>query len=257
VTSTATKALRILVIGNSVPVLVVPPRASRAEGTYGEVLERLLDGAGVPATVENQARLFELLYEGKRRFRHELLGRFPDVLIVHYGILEQQPNVAPSTVVRYLTRRDVRVPGWRGFVQHHAHERLGPHVRRYQRWASRRAGTRTWRMAPERFRDALVEVIGLARSTGAFVLVVDTHRPNDRLEHFLPGLTPRWESFRELFRRIVDELDDPLVKLVESSKVVDGIGDPPGTVDGLHLTAAAHAALAEVLADEILEWREP
>jgi lysophospholipase L1-like esterase len=249
--------LDVLIVGNSVPILVVPPRASRDEGTYGERLGAALAERDVPATVVNEARLFELVTEGSRRYHRELVSRFPDVLVIHYGVLEQQPNVAPFRLVRYMTRGASRAPGLRGLWRRNAVDRFWPLVRRWQQWGSARAGTRLWRVSPARFREELLHIVRLTRPAGTLVLVVDVHRPNERLEYFMPGITRRWEAFQAMLREAVASVGDPDVRLVESSKVVDGFGDTGGTADGLHLTAAAHAALADVLADEIIRWRQP
>lgn len=255
-TAPATGVVRVAIVGNSVPILVVPPRPNREEGTYGEQLERLLVTSGVPARVENHARLFELIHEGGPRFRHELVGLFPDVLVIHYGILELQPNVVPTGIVRHLTRTEHGGRGLRGLWMRRGVPVVWSGVRSYQRWASARAGMRTWRLPPKRFAAELEHVVRVARSAHVLVLVVDVHRPNDRLEHFLPGIGRRWERFQDELRRTVDGFSrDPHVRLVEASAVADKLGLDRATADGLHLTAEAHGLLAERLAEEIVEWR--
>lgn len=244
---------RVAILGNSVPLLVVPERRQRAEGSYGEVLEDLLAASGLDATVTNRSRLFELVHEGARRYGKHIAPLQPEVVIFHYGILELQPNVLPTTINRHLSRQ---IPGGRGFRRlwyGHAVPRLWPLARDWQRWAAQRAGARTWRLHPSRFVAELNQLVRVARSTKALVLVVDVHEPGPRLEHFMPGITERWQVFQEQLRRYVATTADADVRLVEVSSVVSSLGEG-GTADGLHLTAEAHRLLAEALTKEIVEF---
>jgi hypothetical protein len=241
--------LRVAIQGNSVPLLVTPQRATREQGTYGEVLERLLRADGMDATVANHSRLFELVHEGGPRFRREVLPTFPDVLVLHYGILELQPNVVPFQLVRHLTTDERGGRGPRGVWMRRGVPTVWPRVRSYQRWASAKAGMRTWRLQPKRFAAELGHLIDIGRQIKALVLVVDVHRPGERLEHFMPGMEQRWSRFQEVLREVVDDKDDHDVRLVEASKLVEEIDDV--SYDGLHLSAAAHELLARRLAEEI------
>jgi lysophospholipase L1-like esterase len=243
----------VAIFGNSVPLLVNPPRTHRADGTYGEVLARLLRDAGVDADVVNRSRMFELIHEGQRRYVRDIAPLAPDVMIFHYGVLEMQPNVLPTTVTRDLTRN---IPGGRGVRRlwyGRVAPRLWPTARAWQRWASSKAGTRTWRLSPDRFINELNALVRATRNARSLALIVDVQAPNDRLEHFMPGLRARHAILQGKVRAFVEGLDDPEVRIVEASAVVEALG-PEGTVDGLHLTMPAHALLAERLAKEIIEW---
>lgn len=244
------RRLRIAVLGNSVPLLMVPKRTRRRAGTYPELLAGVLAEAGIDAEVVDEARMFEMIQEGGRRFGEDIAPLHPDVLILHYGIIELQPNVLPTTVVRHLS---VSRPGGRGLRRiwrRHAVPRLWPPARAWQRWASARVGLRTWRFSPDRFVAELDHLVGAARYDRALVLVLDVHDPGPRLEHFLPGIHARWQRHQEALRRYVEGCDDPGVRLVEVSAVAAGLGGRAST-DGLHLGAEGHALLAQVIAKEI------
>jgi len=250
---TIRRPIRVAVLGNSVPLLVVPSRATRDDGTYVERLEALLAEADLPATVTNRSRLFELVHEGARRFVHDVAPLQPDVLIVNYGIVELQPNVLPTTINRHLSRN---APGGRGLrrLWHRAAvPLLWPAARSWQRWASARVGVRTWRLRPDLFVAELAHVVRIARSSKTLVLVLDVHEPGPRLEHFMPGVGARWARFQAVVRDYVTNLDDPDVRLVEVSAVVRDLGEVE-LGDGLHLSATAHAQLAGRLTQEICEF---
>jgi len=244
------RRLRVAVLGNSVPLLMVPERTRRSDGTYPELLAGVLAEAGVDAEVTDRARMFEMIHEGARRFGADIAPLHPDVLILHYGIIELQPNVLPTTVVRHLS---VTRPGGRGvrrLWRRLAVPRLWPAARAWQRWASARVGLRTWRFSPTRFVAELDHLVRVARYNRSLVLVLDVHDPGPRLEHFMPGIRGRWQQHQRALRRYVEELGDPDVRLVEVSAVAAGLGEGAST-DGLHLGAEGHALLAQVLATEI------
>jgi lysophospholipase L1-like esterase len=247
---TVHRPLRVVVLGNSVPLLVVPSRSSREEGTYVECLEVVLAEADLPATVANHSRLFELIHEGARRFGQDVAPLQPDVLILNYGILELQPNVLPTTVTRHLSRNTPGGRGLRRLWHRAAVPRLWPVARSWQRWASARAGLRTWRLRPELFLAELDALVRIARASHTLVLVLDVHEPGPRLEHFMPGINQRWMLFQSALQGYVTVHADPAVRLVEVSAVVRELGEVE-LGDGLHLSAAGHARLAEIISKEI------
>ncbi|MEY2456333.1 MAG: hypothetical protein QOK06_1427 [Acidimicrobiaceae bacterium] len=244
---------KVAILGNSVPLLVIPPRDHRSDGTYGEVLGRLLRDSGIDADVANRSRMFELIHEGARRYINDIAPIAPDVVIFHYGVLELQPNVLPTAITRDLTRN---IPGGRGLRRiwySKVAPRVWPHARAWQRWASAKAGNRTWRLSPQRFVNELEALVRAVRHGRSLVLIVDVPAPNERLDYFMPGLTERHAIFQAAVRDFVVGVNDPDVRLVEASAVVEGL-DGLGTADGLHLTVPAHALLADRLAKEIIEW---
>jgi lysophospholipase L1-like esterase len=251
-TSAASPRLRVAILGNSVPLLVVPERSTRSEGTYGEVLEHVLAASGIEATVSNCSRLFELIHEGSRRYGTDIAALQPDVVIFHYGILELQPNVLPTALTRHLTKVIPSSRGVRRLWYAVAVPRIWPRARAWQRWASRRAGSRTWRLRPDRFVAELTRLVGIARSTKALVLIVDVPAPGPRLEHFMPGIGRRWEQLQDELRGFVSAHGDGAVRLVEVSAIASSLPGG-GTADGLHLTAEGHALLAARLGKEIVD----
>jgi hypothetical protein len=177
----------------------------------------------------------------------------PDVLIIDYGCLELQPNVLPTTLNRALSSARHGGRGsrrlWHRFVRPHA----WPAARAWQRWASAKVGTRTWRLHPRRFIAELTALVRVTRSTGALVLVLDIIDPGERMEHFMPGSHRRWERMQAELEAFVQAYNDPAVRLVDVSAIADSLPHR-GTGDGLHLTAEGHAAVADRLTKEIIDF---
>ncbi len=245
---------RVAVLGNSVPILVVPPRATREEGTFPERLQRLLDERGLDVEVRNDSRLFDVLPDGWRRFQQQVIPWAPDVLVVNYGVIEMQPNVVPTWLNRHLTTVTVGGKGPVALYKRHAVPKLWPPVRRFQRWSSAKVGTRTWRLPPQRLAAELRRVVEVARQDRMLVLVNDVHAPGDRLRHFFPAIERRHAIVQEVLADVVDGFADPDVRLVPVSQVSAKLGEAEGLPDGLHLTSAGHLGVAELLADEIAPW---
>lgn len=239
--------MNVLVLGSSVARMVVPTRPTRDDGTYGEWLERLAPGV----RVANESRWYELLDEGSRRFRFELRASMPDVVVVDYGVLECQPAVVPTWLSRHCMTWDQGLGPAARRYRRRLVPLVWPALRSWQRWAAARAGTRTWRMPPQRFAAELHQLIETARHDRAVVLVLDLPPFGARMDHHLPGLQPRRAIYQRVFADVVASFDDPEVRLVPVSTIADELGVEATVPDGLHLSPAAHRRVAELLAAEL------
>lgn len=241
-------------VGNSLPILMVPPRASRSEATYPEHLETLLRNHGLDVEVRNHSRLFGMIHEGYRRFQLDVVPWAPDVLVLHFGIIEMQPNVVPTLLSRHFTRQHTGGKGIVGVYRRRVMPRAWPKVRTFQRRASGLAGQRTWRMTPAHFEAELRRFIAVAREQQMLVLVCDMNRPGPRLQHFIPGITKRFERFERILEWVVQDIDDEDVRLQHVSRGLCEEDDDVAFPDGLHFTARGHLEVAKLLADEISPW---
>lgn len=250
--------LRVVVAGNSCAQMVAPTRERPMPGTYGEQLAPLLAERGCAAVVEHACRWFGLIDELRGRYEEAVRNRFPDVVVLHYGIIEAQPAVLPVGLARHATawnRSGAALP--RAYRQHVAPS-LWRALRAWQRAASARSGLLTWRRTPARFSAELRQLVRLVRAdTGALVLVVDIDPPGARLEHWLPGYRRRWQIYQETLRATSAELgrEHPgTVRLVEASADAAALGEEAVLPDGMHRSALGHRLLAERLVREIAGW---
>lgn len=250
---TVLEPLRVVIVGGSVSVMVVPARRDISEGNYGEVLVRMLHEDGIRAEVAHQGKWFDMIHELRRRYEFAVRNRFPHVLVLNYGMGEAQAHMLPTWMARHFASWDVSTHPVARAYRSRVAPRLWRQVRRWQQWSSGRVALRTWRLSPERFRLDMQHVIEMAREeTGCLVLVVDCDPPGERFEHWLPGLYQRWEVFQRVLQELVDGFDDPMVRLVPASRTLTDLSaDLP---DGIHRTAQTHRLTAELLRDEILQW---
>jgi hypothetical protein len=239
--------VNVLVLGNSVPRMVVPARRSRQDGTFAEWLERLAPGS----RVDNQSRWYELVHEGSWRFRHELRPSMPDVVVVSYGVVECQPAVVPTWLSRHLMTWDQGLGPAARVYRRRLVPQVWPAIRAWQRWAGGVAGTRTWRTPPRHFAASLRQLIETARHDRAVVLVLDLPPFGARMEHHLPGVATRRAVYQQVLAEVVASFADPEVRLVRVSTVADELGVEATVPDGLHLSPPAHRRVAELLVGEI------
>ena len=248
------RPLSVVAFGNSVTTLQLPLRQDRADGTYLEVLADQLTAAGVPTAPHLEGRWFDFIHRGMREYQQRVRNHLPDVVVIQYGLNESQPWLVPVWLIRHLLVQHQAVTrsakGYRKYVA----QPLWKQVRTFRRAASPVVGTKTWQMTPRRFGGQLRRCINNVRlEARPLVLVLDINEPGDLLEHFLPGMHERHRIYQETIRQAVASFDSPEVRLVEVSRICRELG-PGALPDGMHFSAAAHRAVGEALATEVLAY---
>jgi lysophospholipase L1-like esterase len=249
------RPLSVVVLGNSIPLMQMPPRADHADGTYPEVLADLLSRDGIPVQLANECRWFELAHTGARRTLRVLARHQPDVLVIHYGVNEMMPWLLPIGAVRHLMRRNVSLARSTRLYRRHVADPVWEAVKAYRMWASDKAGLNTWQLSPHRFRASLELMVRQARQTTApLTLVMDINPPGEIMRRYLPGVERRQPVFQQLLSDVVDTAAHPDVRLVRASAITEAIGLDAAMPDSLHWTPEAHARVAALLADEVRGW---
>lgn len=248
------RPLSLVVVGNSVTFVQVPPRSRREDGTYGEVARDLLWEAGVPTTVHLEGRWFDFAHRAQRRYEQSVRVHAPDVVSIQYGLNEAQPWLVPIRWVDHLVQKNVSTTRLSERYREHVVPRVWRVVRSFRRRTAPHAPT--WQLTPHRFAASLVNLAFRIRiEQRSLVLLHDVGAPGELLEHFLPGVGPRMQRMSEVVGAVVEAFDDPDVRLVRSSTVVDELGVEQALLDGMHWSPAAHARVGAMLAEEVLAWR--
>jgi lysophospholipase L1-like esterase len=243
----------VVAFGNSVTALQSPGRAHHADGTFVEVLADRLAAEGVPAVPHLEARWFDFLHRAIRQYPERVRAHAPDVLVVQFGFNEYQPWLLPVWLLRHLMSRGEAVTRSARRYRRHVSEPMWRLVRGYRRFGSSLVGTRTWHTTPRRFEGHLRRLLRIARDEGRpLVLVLDLQPPDEKLEHFLPGLAARHAVYQGIYERVVADAADPDVRLVRASQLTAALD--PATGDGIHYTPHAHRVIGEALAEQVLEW---
>lgn len=249
------RPLSVLVIGNSLSVLSIPPRTGHGDGTYGEVLRDLLTEAGQPVVLHNEARWFDFAVHALRRYEDTVRPGVPDVVVLQFGLNESQPWLLPVPVLRHFLTRHTTVTRTARAYRQHVATPVWKQVRAYRRWAASKVGTRTWQTTPARFEGAMKALVRAVRyETRPLVLVCDVNAPGAVLAHFLPGMPERHAVVQDVLRRVVEDARDPEVRLVRTSALVAELGGQVALPDGMHFSPAGHAAVGALLATEVAGW---
>ena len=250
----AERPLSVVVLGNSLSVLSLPGRTGGEDGSYAEVLRDSLAKSGVPVNVHLAGRWFDFATSAVGRYERDVRSHLPDVLIVQYGLNELQPWLIPVPVIRHLMSNQTAKRPIGPWYRQRLQKRIWKVVRAYRKAASGVVGMRTWQTTPNRFREAMHQIIRASRhDSRPLVLVLDIDQPGAALAHHLKRLPERHRVMQQVLRDVVDGFDDPDIRLVEASRIRDEAGDG-ATADGMHYTPKGHRAIGEVLATDILNW---
>jgi lysophospholipase L1-like esterase len=248
------RPLSVVVLGNSLTVLSVPGRAGPDDGGWPEVLRDRLVAAGVPTRLHLEGRWFDFAVKAVPRYESTVRAHLPDVVVLQFGLNESQPWLLPIPVIRhFLTSHRVTTARGRWYRARVA-PRLWQGVRTYRAWASGHVGTRTWQTTPDRFHQAMHQLIRATRyDSRPLVLILDVEPPGELLERFLPGMAPRHQRIQQELRDLVASFGDDEVRLVAVSELTSHRGQA-AMADQMHYTPLGHSLVGEALAEQVLGW---
>lgn len=101
--------LKIVVIGNSTALELIPNRKSREEGVFGEILERELSKMGLDVSVRIMAEHGTIITEGLKRIEKNVIQHFPGIVIINYGIVDCTPRLFPKFLVDFVKEPSPRM----------------------------------------------------------------------------------------------------------------------------------------------------
>lgn len=250
----ARRPLSVVAFANSVATLQMPARSDRSQGTYVEVLADLLAAEGVPTTPHLESRWFDFLPRAMKEYESRIRVHAPDVVVVQFGLNEYQPWLLPIWVIRHLLVQNQAATRTAKAYRRTVAPKLWVAVRGYRRRAAPVVGTRTWQVTPVRFEGQMRRLLRSVRlEARPLVLVLDIDVPNDRLEHFMPGMRARHQVFQDVLARVVAERDDDEVRLIRVSELTSAVG-PTAMLDGMHYSPETHEAVGRLLAGEVISW---
>ncbi|MDX6266726.1 MAG: hypothetical protein QOD70_1466 [Frankiales bacterium] len=250
----ARRPLSVVAVANSVATLQLPARTDRSQGSYIEVLADLLTAEGVPTVPHLESRWFDFLHRAMRDYEGRVRAHAPDVVVVQFGLNEYQPWLLPVWLVRHLLVQNQAATRTAKAYRRLVAPRLWKAVRGYRRRVAPLVGTRTWQVTPVRFEGQLRRLLHNVRiEARPLVLVLDIDAPNDKLEHFLPGMARRHAIYQELLAKVVAQQQDDEVRLIRVSELTSALG-ADAMLDGMHYSPGTHEAVGRLLAGEVLGW---
>lgn len=233
--------MRICVVGNSVGYKMRPPRASPDDLTYAEILAK----AG--HQVHNASMAGALLSEQFSLLDDDVLTAFPDVVILHHGVIEvfyrrtfrQSNNAAIRNQYRNRVLRQGYTPS-----------RPSVALRAFNAATRGIASAIGWRwqwQAPAVFLGVLQHTCALIlKETSAFIVIVGITPSSQKVEADLPGQGSE-------IARVNSALRDYAVGLGSRAAFLDVAALVPPSAheelvpDGIHFSAEGHRRVGAAL----------
>jgi len=230
--------IKIVVIGNSVPLEMIPCRASKREGVFGELLAKELLNAGYNVELIMRAEHGADITEGLRNLQGNVLQHFPDLVIINYGIVDCTPRLFPKFFVDY-----VKMPSpWPveeviKFLLRKASSFAGYTMLRYVH-----AGT--W--VPLRvFRNALGMMIeSIKRETAAHVIVLNIPSVHLRKHKDIRGLEANIMKYNDAIASVTQQ---KYATLVDAFSLVQKTGMAASMPFDFHYNVHGHRVIARDL----------
>lgn len=255
-TSVRADRLRVLVVGSSVGYYVRPPAGSGDEAAFDELLERTLRARGVDAEVRNDSRWFATIVDTNQRLPSLLTWFRPDVVVVVHGYIESQPRICPKRFAMWLFTAAPRSDAVARLVRRVLLATVGSAFYRSMARLAAIPGLPS-RVPPDRLRTELGRTISSAnKERRALVLCANVPHTTDRIETSLPTTGERIAATCEAIAGAVRDAGAG-AELVDLRGLVRAAGTDVALPDGIHLSAAGHRLLADVLAERVLAHRPP
>lgn len=243
--SGASPPLRVLILGNSVSLILRPPREQRGRHTYAELLEQQLWMKRCPALVINETSRAGVVSEAIENFHQQVTRHSPDVVVIHYGINEAVPRFWPRRLFLLLNTPRPRMAPLPAFLLLQFNRLINGLITPL---AIKTLRLGSW-YSPKRFsREMTMLLEMIAKETQALTYVVNIVPTTPRIESRLPGVGRKIQEYNQLLADVARQKQVPLIDLY--SHVAP---DVPGNVaDGIHLTARGHQILADLLLECIV-----
>jgi hypothetical protein len=254
-TNSVHRPLRVVVAGSSVGFFVRPPAEHRGEGAYADRTVDQLAARGVPVTMVNRSRWLGEIHDAFSRIEPDVFATSPDVVVLNFGWIECQPRVFPTAVLRWTTTYRPRLNPRTISARRTIARKVGTAYKRATPWVASRYDGIPSRMPPARFEDELTRYVRtVRRELNSFVIAMNVNPTSDRIEAVLPKANERAAQFSQIVEAVVEQFDDPQVRLLDTRAIVTGHGVDAVLPDGIHYNVEGHGLVADALTQLIEEW---
>ncbi len=228
--------MRIIVFGSSVCLTIRPPRTTRAEGTYTDLLRRACQAQDPTAEVLNLARRSNIItLESELEFTNSLTRFNPDVVILHYGIVEASPRALPYRSWMWWHRPQV-CSKFKGYIAGRLNL-LWPHLIRL-------FGLKGW-VNSAQFAYHLKRLCAHARKEcQARIFLINIGPPNELFCQRLPGIERIIPEYNRTIARVAAEEG---AEVIDVWSLIQQYSIEKMQPDGAHLTSFGHECLFQQL----------
>ena len=225
--------MTICILGNSVSLVLRPPRRKVHERTYAEILRDEL-----PATVINWSQRAAMVADGVRAVEDVVITHAPQAVIIQYGIVECTYREMPRWLYQFVK---LRLHGDENRLERLpvqlAARTLMPLCRRWAHLHGR------WRwMEPAVFAHDIQQLITLIRKeTAALPIVITIPTPSERVERLAPGTSASANEYNHVLAQLAVQTEVPLL----DAAALIAVNPHDLLPDGIHFSATGHRLVAE------------
>lgn len=251
--------IRVLVKGASMACWISMMNGPRTDFAYPRVIEQSLRRHGHPADVWDASTIAGRATNGLRSWRDEVVHFSPDVVVLHYGMVECIHLFLPRWLEQHVNSLvTVKRPG-RSAYRKHVLRPLWRALAQLQCAVDRRIHRQPWVSRHRAVGRDMTELIRRVRQVGSPLVLVPLYTPpNQAWDNWFPGMAHRGRLMNRELERVVADIDSPDVRVFRTPEVLLPItvdGDLRELApDGVHFNPAAHRAFGEAMAEEILDW---
>jgi len=236
---------KVCILGNSVPLLLIPSRRSADEKTYHEHLEDM------GFCVINASKQAVMLADIYRYLEDEVIRHFPEYIVINMGIVEATFRTRGRWLHNFFSEN-----AWNNDIIDISYcSVVGRGIRRTIKAVYRPFGRLLyffgikWRyMPPWKFRHSLKDIIRklIAYCPVKKVIILGMLPIGDKLEKIVPGTKKSVDGYNSIMENVAKEFEKAV--FVKMSDVFSDKDMLRASADSIHLTSYGHEKVSKYVA---------
>lgn len=247
--------IRVLVKGSSLVVMAPDRSGERGEYTFPRWIQNGLHDRGRACEVENRGIAGELTRSAFDAWEAQVMAGCPDVVVYGYAYYECIHSLLPHWLERHVNTYNGRTGPLRTRYRGYLLRPLWKLLAQTQRIVDGRIGARFFGRRMNRIVKDYHLLIKRTRTLAAGspqVFVLALFGPGGKAPSWFPGMQARIEAMNAALVAMVEDFDDPMVRLVpvnELARQLDEGEDP--VPDGMHYSPRMRRIIGDWVAAEI------
>jgi lysophospholipase L1-like esterase len=247
------RPVRISVLGNSCSLQVCARNLEADDLPYPELLRASLSNDGQSADVVNYSKWMGNVRDAVRDWPTAVWARWPDLVIVQHGLNEARSMLIPPYIHKMIWTLDRSDRRTSSRVVEKLKHHWGDISRTVARWDRPSV---PGHLSVDRFAQQMNRVVGqTVAHTRAVCVIIDAQPVNDHLRLLGGAYDFRRARLNAVLATV--SRDNQRVGLVRLEEIQNELGGSKTAFpDGIHLSPAAHQAVARRVSQLFFELRE-
>lgn len=235
------KRIKIIVIGNSVPMRVRPPLAFPNNKNYTVILQGLLENelGDLRIDVDNRAIGASILRDTLNSIE-SLIQEFPHYYIINFGVVDASTREIPFWFYKYINKPvKSRFKYFCSGLYAHS-------IQRHRPFFVKLRGKKSWVHERKFAHQFNLLITALLKETNARLICLSINPASDRIEKQLPGSYQNCIKFNKHIKEIASKHGQ---MFIDTTELISD-GDYP---DGVHYSHKGHQVIAAHLKESIIK----